>query len=90
MDIGLLFSIICLLFWLIMVIKTFVTGWQHRRILTAIYRHNLLMIHRGRSEYMLSYDCIEKFERTLFRLWDWGYKHIVPPEVLKRIKPYIK
>lgn len=83
------FLIIWFAFWVVMVIKTLVTGRQHKRILTAIYRHNLLMIHRGRSEYMLSYDCVEEFDSTLFRLWDWGYKRIVPPEVLERINLYI-
>ena len=33
---------------------------------------------------------IEPFEKTAFRLWDWGYENILPKEDFELIKPYIQ
>lgn len=30
------------------------------------------------------------FDKTLWRLWDWGYEHILPSEDLEKIRPFIK
>ena len=30
------------------------------------------------------------FNKTLWRLWDWGYERILPPEDLEKIRPFIK
>lgn len=35
-------------------------------------------------------DEIEPLEETIYRLTDWGYKRIVPPEIFEKIRPYIK
>lgn len=50
--------------------------------------------------YMTEFDCplkglellwqMEDFDKTLFRLWDWGYKNILPKEDFELIKPYLK
>lgn len=34
-------------------------------------------------------NSMESFERTLFRIWDWGYENILPKEDFEWIKPYI-
>ena len=36
------------------------------------------------------YDDMEGHVKTLFRLWDWSYKRILPKEKFEIIKPYIK
>lgn len=36
------------------------------------------------------YDSIGYYKPKLYRLIDWGYENIVPPEVLEKIKPYIE
>lgn len=42
-------------------------------------------------DYMeLIYESIGYYKPKLYRLIDWGYTNIVPPEVLVLIKPYIK
>ena len=50
--------------------------------------------------YVTEFDCplkglellwqMEDFDKTLFRLWDWGYKNILPKEDFELIKPYIE
>jgi hypothetical protein len=34
-------------------------------------------------------DSVEDFDKTTFRLWDWGCTRIVPKDVYEEIKPYI-
>lgn len=34
-------------------------------------------------------DSMESMNDTLFRLWDWGYKNILPKEYLELLEPYI-
>ena len=35
------------------------------------------------------YDMLEPYYKTMFRIWDFGHKRIVPPEVYDLIKNYI-
>lgn len=64
---------------------------------------NQMLIGRAISEYQLhmfeqgayrdievDVDDMEHYNTTLFRLWDWGYKRILPPEKFEIIKPYIE
>ena len=37
----------------------------------------------------VSTDDVEGFYETMWRLSDWSYKNILPPEKLKLIEPYI-
>ena len=32
----------------------------------------------------------EDYDKTLWRLWDWGYTRILPPDIFELIKPFIK
>lgn len=43
----------------------------------------------GQSSY-INTDKMEPYDETLYRLWDWGYKRIVPKDVFDKIKDYIK
>lgn len=36
------------------------------------------------------YDCMEPYDRTLWRLTDWSYKRILPRDKFEIIKPFIK
>lgn len=56
----------------------------------AIYAYNLDMIEHNRIDAVISFNNIASYYTVVFRLWDWGYKHIVPPEIFEVIKPYIK
>lgn len=37
----------------------------------------------------INYDCVANFERILLNPFDWSYKNIVPPDILKKIEPFI-
>lgn len=69
--------------------KNFNTLKKHEFISTAIFWHNITAISEHRSEDCIDYDVMESYEKTLFRVWDWGYKNIVPPDVLEKISPFI-
>ena len=59
------------------------------KILDAIYAYNIDCI-KGNKVSMVNFEDIESYKSTYFRLWDWGYKNILPKEKYEIIKPYIK
>lgn len=83
--------------WLLLIIfliKNERTYKQRVKIIKAIKKYNVDIIDECYSyeeyKYMsIRYDCIEKYEETLFRFWDWGNKRIVPKEVYEKIKKYL-
>lgn len=62
---------------------------NHMIILNAIVKHNCAAIQEDRCDKCISYECIESYYKTLFNLFDWGYKNLVPRDVCKRIEPFI-
>lgn len=92
-------KIITLLWWLIVLffialtIKNENTYHNHIIISNAIGDYIRWRIKNNLYDnlsYLALYDCIEPYERTLWRLWDWSYKNILPPEQYKIIKPFVK
>lgn len=80
----------------IMLIKNEVT-WHNRMIVfNAIFLYCRDVVdHHDFSEsddppYMVYFGDEEDYEKTLYRLWDWGYTRILPPDKFEIIKPYIK
>ena len=81
----------------VMIIKLEVAHHWHMKILDAI--HDYIMRKVMNKEYhswealeadkRMMYE-IEPLQDTVYRLLDWGYKRIVPPETLEKIRPYIK
>lgn len=80
--------IIALIFCLMMMKKNDNTCAMHMKIIYAIYKYRLQCIEQ-RETAKVNYDDMESYERTLFRLWDWGYTHILPKEKFEIIRPYI-
>lgn len=37
----------------------------------------------------IEYDCVANFDRILLNPFDWSYKNIVPPNILKKIEPFM-
>lgn len=66
--------------------KIHVTERNRQRIINAIYQYRRETIY-GVS---VNYDHMEDFYTTLFRIWDWGCKRIVPKEKYMAIEPYIE
>lgn len=74
--------------------KSDVTCKNSCLILEAILLHNLDVIcQKKESEWeanVIDYDCVKPFNEVFFNIFDWGYKHIVPPDVYRKIEPYIE
>lgn len=63
---------------------------NHMIILNAIHMYRRDMIARGEFvNFKVNYDDMESYDETLFRLFDFGYKNILPKEKYDIIKPYI-
>lgn len=87
---------ICLLiiygvFTIYYLIKNDVTCNHHIRIVEAIaaYKKHCILYGSSGSEDLVNYDDMEDYDKTLWRLWDWGYKRILPKEKYELIKEYI-
>lgn len=76
----------------ILMVKNSVTFSMHNKITDAIFRYKIWHIDHGDMEAhsLVDFWDVESYEATLFRIWDWGYKRILPPEKFELIKPFIK
>ena len=80
-----------IVFGAVMGVKNDNTYKQHSRIADAIYEYQINHIHEhGKRDYSVWYDDMCEYDETLWRVFDWGYKNILPPKKLEKIKPYIK
>lgn len=77
---------------LIFIIKTCLAGYYHCKIINAISDYNIDQIKKGFYVDLNNclYDDMESLEATIFRLWDWGYKRILPKDKFETIKPHLK
>lgn len=74
-----------------MYIKNNVTHFNRMLVLNAIYLYRRDLIEQDKyDEAQVNMYDLESYGKTLWRLWDWGYEHILPPEKFEIIKPYIK
>ena len=80
---------LCMLFAALMLIKSEVTCKNHLIINYAIYLYSIDSIDKS-FECEVDWDDMEGYEKTLWRLWDWGYTRILSPEKFEIIKPYIE
>ena len=76
-------------FTLYLLVRNDVALKNHTKILYAIYDYRLECIINNEHP-VLSYDDMEPYEKTMFRLFDFGYDNILPYDKLEIIKPYIK
>lgn len=58
------------------------------KIVQAIYDYQMDMIRKSCVE-EVDYDDIESYDRTLWRLYDFGCENILPKEKYEIIKPYL-
>lgn len=71
----------------ILMFKVCNAGTQQRKILFAIDRWvDDTEDYETATMYI---ESMEDFDKTLFRLWDWGCTRIVPEDVYEVIKPYL-
>ena len=67
-------------------------AFKMRKVITnAIHNRNMVLIKNNEFDkrYEVDYSDMEPYDRTLWRLWDWSYKHILPNDKLKLIEEYI-
>lgn len=83
--------------WTLLVLSTFIyiraeIAYRNQRIIAdAVYHYSLDMIDKDMfMQREVCFDDIESFERTMFRLWDFGYTRLLSPEKFEIIRPYIK
>lgn len=85
-------SIICFVL-IYFLVKNFVTYYWGILIINAIFLYHVSaesILEIDIREKIVSYNDMKSYESTLFRFWDWGYKHMLPKEKYEIIKPYIK
>ena len=78
---------------IIFLIKNGITYRWHVLITNAIFLYHVdceSILEIDLREKIVSYNDLESYDATLFRFWDWGYKHILPKEKFEIIEPYIK
>ena len=86
--IVLLIIFICATIYCYLVAKLENTAEKRRIILCAI--DNYITESDDTKKGLILLVSMESFVRTLFRLWDWGYKNILPAEDFELIKPYLE
>lgn len=68
--------------------RLFVVFVNHTNITDAIFVYQMECI-RAHEPYDVTYDDAEDINRTLWRLWDFGRKRILPREKYAKIQKYI-
>lgn len=84
-----IYIVITLVFGLLAVIKNEITYRNRMIIANAIFSYSMAMINAENFAYCVDFSDMEEYETTLWRLWDWGYKNILPKEKYEIIKDYI-
>ena len=82
------FLVSTLIFCVVLLIKSEITLKNSMKIINAIDAY--AEEHEDYETALFLVDHIEDFEKTLFRMTDWGYKNMLPKEDFEIIKPYIK
>ena len=88
--------ILGLIFAIMMVVKNNYTYSNHLTISDAIFEYRTYVCEHhdfstgATPPYEVDWSDMESYKKTLYRLWDWGYTRILPPDKFEIIKPYIK
>ncbi len=82
------FIIIMLILFFVFFYKNIITYNNRDIIIDAIYEYKIDMKSQGK-ENEVDYDDMKSYDRTLWNLFNWGYKNILPPNKYEIIKKYI-
>ena len=84
-------SVLGAVFCIYMLFRNALVYKNHMIISNAIHMYHRDMIARGKFfNFEVDYDDAESYNKTLFRLFDFGYENILPKEKYEIIRPYIK
>ena len=89
-KIVMIVCVFSLMYCLFMFVRAEIAYRNRAKILNAIFKYNEDRINHYDYENLISYDCLEDFEKTARRLWDFGCKRIVPEDVFRKIYGYLK
>lgn len=78
-----------LVYLILLMFKNQNTYRQRKKIMDAIYAYNLRCCKEKRFNEVVSFDCMRSYESSLFDIFDWGNKRIVPEHVYNLISQYI-
>ena len=81
-------AVLGILFSVVMLIKNYVTYKNRSIIEIAIFQYRIDMIDNNKAA-EVDYDDMESYDKTLWRIYDWGLTNILPVDKIKIIKPYI-
>lgn len=87
-DVILVVCILALIYLTILFIKNEVTFRTRIIICDAIYEYKSYCIWNDVDD-VVDWDDMERYDETLFRIWDWGYTRILPADKFEIIKPFI-
>lgn len=84
------FLLLALLLSIVMLFKNHNTFKNHNKVSKAIYNYNAYVIWNEKEfeNELIEYDCMESYDKTLFRLYDWGCQRIVSKDVYEKIESY--
>lgn len=75
---------------LILLYKNLKTYSMRNKIIRAICKYNIDQINSDVYLYdEILYDCMESYGKTLFRIFDFDEKSIVPKDVYEKIELYL-
>lgn len=80
---------VLLVFFLLIGVKNNLTYRYHMLFIDAIGRYQIEKLRKHEYTYDVDFDDLEGYNKTLLRLWDWGYTRILPPEKFEIIRPYV-
>lgn len=82
--------VVVLAFTMLFMIKNEVTYHQRLKIFQCILKYCNDQIRNGEEPDVAMFDRTEDYDTTLFRIWDWGCKNILPLEDYEKIKKYLE
>ena len=83
------------LFWVFLIVRNHVAYKNRASIIKAIsmYRRNVIANHYfgdgSKPQYLVGYDDMETYFKTVIRFWDFSPKHILSDEKYSVVKDYI-
>ena len=88
----LIIGAILIVYGLAMGLKNETTFRARTRITDAIFKYHMHCIVSNNYEgaRLVAFEDMESYDATMYRIWDWGYTRILPPEKFELIKPFIK
>ena len=84
-NIGTLLALLYVFFWF----RYCVTLFNRFRIEDAIYDYDITIVYVPGARFINPFDVMEPGYKTFWRLWDYGYKRIIPKETYELIKEYV-